>query len=341
VTSPAFSVVRGGLHVEGLVPPNDLEAEAACLSAVMLDPKRLASVDFLRPDHFYSEAHRQAWSAILELRNEGRTESIDILTLSGRLKDLERLSQVGGTAYLASILDAAPVVQNVVAYAERVFELSRQRAIVAASQRIVAEGYGGVADVAAYAERSASTLAAIAREGLFRLPESNLETIKRRIRELLEHQKTHGTRKMGLPLGLGRLDELLAGLHGGQKVTIAALPGVGKTAALLNIARANAKIGVGSALFFHEGTREEVLERLIAAEASVDGQKLRTGELTPGAWERVFAAIEVVGRATASDRRRELRPGIEDGARRRRQLIGGNVGEAAHRARAVCSSPRL
>jgi replicative DNA helicase len=290
---PALTVIRGGSE-EGRVPPCELETEASVIAACVLDASALAKVDFLQPDHFYSNAHRRIFEAARALR--AAQVPIDTVTIAGALRETDRLAEVGGSGGVGEILEKAPIARNVVAHAERVYELARQRSIVLAAQRIVALGYEGILDVQAYAEQSAATLATLSREGLFRHPESNLATIKARLKALLDHQQAGHGRKMGLPLGMGRLDELLAGLHGGQKVTVCALPGRGKTAFLLNVARANAKIGVGSAIWVTEMDRGECLERLVAAEASVDGQKLRTGELTMGQWERVFAATEIVGR---------------------------------------------
>lgn len=290
---PALAVIRGGSD-EGRVPPCEIETEASVIAACVLDDTALSKVDFLQPEHFYSNAHRRIFEAARALR--AAQVPIDTVTIAGALRETDRLAEVGGAGGVGEILEKAPIAQNVVAHAERVYELARQRSIVLAAQRIAAQGYEGILDVQAFAEQSSATLATLAREGLFRHPESNLDTIKRRLQALLDHQKAGRGRKMGLPLGMGRLDEHIAGLHAGQKITICALTGRGKTAFLLNVARANAKIGIGSALWVTEMDRAECLERLVAAEASVDGQKLRTGELTMGQWERVFAAVDVVGR---------------------------------------------
>jgi replicative DNA helicase len=290
----SLAVIRGGAVNDSAMPPHEPETEAAVIAACVLDETALPKLDFLQPEHFYLGSHRRMFAAARALRLAGTP--IDAVTLASSLRSEGRLAEIGGSGALAETLSGVPAITNVTAYGERVYELARQRSIVLAAQRIAALGYEPIRDVQSYAEQSAATLATLSREGLFRHPESNLTTIKARLKALLDHQQAGHGRKMGLPLGMGRLDELLAGLHGGQKVTVCALPGRGKTAFLLNVARANAKIGVGSAIWVTEMDRGECLERLVAAEASVDGQKLRTGELTMGQWERVFAATEVVGR---------------------------------------------
>jgi replicative DNA helicase len=109
------------IGVEGRVPPHDLDAEAAVLSAVMVDPLAFDKVsDLLRPDHFYSEAHRRIYEACSELSSVGRP--VDVVQVATWLRDRERLAQVGGMPYLTEVLNAAPAVANVSAYARTIHE---------------------------------------------------------------------------------------------------------------------------------------------------------------------------------------------------------------------------
>ena len=101
--------------VEGRVPPHDLDAEAAVLSAVLIDPMAIGKVDFLHPEHFYSERHRQIFAVAEELGQAG--QKVDIVTVASILKTRERLVQIGGMGYLTEVLNAAPCVANVRAYA--------------------------------------------------------------------------------------------------------------------------------------------------------------------------------------------------------------------------------
>src|SRR5687767_11283926 len=104
--SSRVQVVENPPPIEGRVPPNDLDAEAAVLSAAMVDPSALDKVTDLKAEHFYSEAHRRIYEGCLELRAAG--QPVDILSVGRWLKDRQRLAQVGGTQYLTQILDAAP-----------------------------------------------------------------------------------------------------------------------------------------------------------------------------------------------------------------------------------------
>src|SRR5215475_10162424 len=110
---PRAKEVENPPSIEGRVPPHDLDGEAAVLSATMLDPSALDKVVELKPEHFYSEAHRRIYEACLELRQSG--SPVDVVQVASFLKDRQRLAQVGGMPYLGQILDAAPVVANVAA----------------------------------------------------------------------------------------------------------------------------------------------------------------------------------------------------------------------------------
>lgn len=132
-----------GASVEVRVPPHDLDAEAAVLSAVMNDKMSFDKVaEFLEPEHFYSEAHRRIYEACVELARVGTTA--DIVTVAAWLRDHGRLPQVGGMAYLTTVLNAAPALSTVGNYVEIVRRKAQARAVVLLGQRITAQGYSGV-----------------------------------------------------------------------------------------------------------------------------------------------------------------------------------------------------
>ena len=143
--------------IESRVPPHDVDAEAAVVSAVLVDPAALPKVPWLRPEHFYSEAHRRIFEAAVALQAEGKP--VDAVLVLTWLRDHERLAQVGGSEYVRRVIDAAPAVVNVGRYAEVVLTKKwRLRQKILLAQRIVAQGYVGVDDEAAVDELA--TLAA-------------------------------------------------------------------------------------------------------------------------------------------------------------------------------------
>jgi replicative DNA helicase len=212
---------------EGRVPPHDLSAEAAVLSAVMGDPLAFDKVnEFLRPEHFYSEAHRRTYEACVELSAVG--QPIDIVQVGTWLKDHNRLSQVGGMAYLTEVRNAAPEVANVFAYAQTVRDKWRARQTLLAAQRIVAEGYAGVPDVSAYIERAELAVYEVARDnGSSSRGVSSREGVARAYAQLQRAYEAGPGKLLGVPHGFAELDTQTGGLHPGEQTIIAARPGMG------------------------------------------------------------------------------------------------------------------
>ena len=218
----------------GRIPPNDLDAEAAVLSAVLLSRESLDKVmPLLSPDHFYSEANRRIFEAFLDLHVSGRP--IDILTTRSWLADRELLQRVGGASYLAQIADAVPAISNVDDYARIVREKWRLRQLISACQQVAAEGYGVVENAQSFIDQAEQDVYQIART-----PESTtVQSIKDVIQTTfirLNESLQRGNRITGVPTGFTKLDGLTGGLHEGDLVIVAARPGMGKTSFVLNLA---------------------------------------------------------------------------------------------------------
>ncbi len=147
--------------IDGTPPPHDLDAEAAVLSAAMIDSPRVADLLWLKPRHFYSEAHGRVWEAIIFCHVSG--VSADVVTVGTRLKDTDRIAQVGGMSFLTQLLAAAPAVSNVDKYARIVVEKARARNFIARAQQIAAEGYT-VDDVRAWIATSEASILEVSRD---------------------------------------------------------------------------------------------------------------------------------------------------------------------------------
>ena len=162
--------------VEGRVPPHDVDAEAAVLSAILVmddsseDVRARRPVAFdslaearriLRPEYFYSEAHRRIYEACVEVASKG--SPVDVVLVGTWLRDHDRLAQVGGMAYLTEILNSAPAVANVAAYAKVVYEKWRVRQLIRECQRIVAEGYAGYGETQVFLDKAEEAVSDIAR----------------------------------------------------------------------------------------------------------------------------------------------------------------------------------
>jgi replicative DNA helicase len=295
--------------VAGRVPPHDLDAEAAVISAILLKQEALDQVaELLRPEHFYSEANGKIYEATVELIRQG--SPVDTVQVASWLRDRERLAQVGGAAYLAQIVDATPAVAHVQAHARTVREKWRLRRLIAECQRLAAEGYGDVGQVQEFIDGAEQSVYELART-----PEaSNVQPIAQVLRaafEQISKAAERGDRITGVPTGYPKFDEKTAGLHDGDLMIVAARPGMGKTSFVLNLAvnvasprtinvpgpndrsygaTERREPGYGVAVFSLEMPREQLATRMVCSEARVDVGKLRGGHLTPEDWRRLTEA---------------------------------------------------
>lgn len=270
--------------------PHDLDAEAAVLSACLLpEEARFDDVAHLIPDAaaFQSVANRRIWEAISALATAG--ERVDMVLVGSWLKSRERLAEVGGTAYLAKVCDAAPSVANLEAYARRVTELWQRRVMIQTAQKIAAEGYGDVGETAGWLEQCEVSVLSVGESALG--AEDGPQSIRDVVRSAVEQLKA--TKGIGVTTGLTELDDLLSGLHEGDLTIIAARPGVGKTSLAMCLALAVAdRPALGSAVFSLEMPREQIVARAMCAESMVSLKAWRGRTLTPHDWDRLTAAAE-------------------------------------------------
>ena len=305
---PRAKEVENPPSIEGRVPPHDLDAEAAVLSAAMLDPSALDKVVELKPEHFYSEAHRRIYEACLELRQSG--SPVDVVQVASFLKDRQRLAQVGGMPYLGQVLDAAPVVSNIAAYGRIIHEKYRIRQLILACQRVSAQGYGDYGEPQSFIDGAEQAIYNIARTSSKQSVEKLIEVMKKSFARLND-AVARGGQITGVSTGFDRFDRQTAGLHEGDLSIVAARPGMGKTSFVLNLASNIAKPrhnemsndagerwdtpGVGCVVFSLEMPREQLANRLICAEAKVDVSKMRTGQLNQQDWNRLTMAASALG----------------------------------------------
>lgn len=295
--------------VAGRVPPHDLDAEAAVLSAVMIDSASLDKVlEFLKPEDFYSEAHRRIFEACVELKRVGKP--VDVVQVGTWLKDRERIAQVGGMGYLTEVLNAAPAVANIAAYGYTIREKARIRTLIATCQRVAAEGYLDYGEAQSFIDQAEQAVYEIART-----PESSsveqLRVVMRRAFKQLQEAAARGDRITGMATGFSRYDELTAGLHDGDLTIVAARPGMGKTSFVLNVAANVAQPrgreltndpntrwedpGHGVVVFSLEMPREQLANRMICSEGRVDVGKVRRGFLSQGDWSKLTQAASLLG----------------------------------------------
>jgi replicative DNA helicase len=293
----------------GRVPPHDLDAEAAVLSAVMLDVFALDRVlEFLKPEHFYSEAHRRIFEAAVDLRASGKP--VDVVQIGTWLKDRGRIAQIGGMGYLTEVLNAAPAVANVAAYGRTIREKSRIRQLIATCQRVSAEGYLDYGEAQTFIDSAEQAVYDIARTPETSSVEKLIDVMKKAFKQM-QDANARGDRITGMATGFTKYDGLTAGLHQGDLTIVAARPGMGKTSFVLNVAANVAQPrgrelvsdpsqkweepGNGVVIFSLEMPREQLANRMICSEARVDVSKVRKGMLSPGDWSKLTQAAAYLG----------------------------------------------
>lgn len=260
------------------MPPQDAEAEISVLGALMLDKDAIYRVaDVLSAHDFYKPAHREIHEAIMDLH--GRQEPVDVLSVGSRLKEKGTLDDIGGSAYLATLVNSVPTASHVEHYASIVRKKRFLRDLISASSHIAELGYREADDVEELIDDAEQKIFGIAKDSLrqeFFPVKSALEEAWERIDRL---HKGDGALR-GVSTGFSGLDNYLAGLQKSDLIVLAARPSVGKTSLALTIAKHVAleeKKAVG--VFSLEMSREQVVDRLLASEARVDLWRLRTGHL--------------------------------------------------------------
>lgn len=261
------------------LPPQHLESEQALLGAIMLRTDSLYDIsDILSPESFYAEKHRIIFEAMMELHR--RRDPIDMLTLSNRLEEKGQLESIGGRTYLAELAGMVPSSANAKYYAETVKKKHVLRDLIRTAEHVSELGYQEEKALEEILDEAESKIYAVTNissgKGIQNIKDALAEAWER-IEEIHEHKD--GLR--GVPTGFEGLDKMLSGLQKSDLIILAARPSVGKTTLALDIARraaVNHNVPVG--IFSLEMSSQQLVDRMLAAESSVDAWRLRTGSLS-------------------------------------------------------------
>jgi len=258
------------------VPPQDLEAEKAVLSALLLDNDAIHSVyTEVVPNDFYHPAHRQLYLSMLHLQDSN--QPVDLHTLADHLNSQKKLDAIGGPIFLAEIADYQATAANVIHHARIVRDKSVKRSLISVATEIAEAGFDQSDD--------ADHLLDSAESKIFEIGQQRARTAFRSLHDemndaldYVELLMQRGGQLTGVPTEFRDFDEMTGGLQPGELIVIAARPSMGKTALALNIAR-NAAIEHGKrvAIFSLEMTKRALALRLLASEASFDFSGVRKG----------------------------------------------------------------
>ncbi|MBI2042362.1 MAG: replicative DNA helicase [Candidatus Nealsonbacteria bacterium] len=261
------------------VPPQNIEAEQCLLGSLMLDKNAIIKVvDFLQPRDFYKGTHQAIYAAIQKLFE--RSDPVDLLSVATKLREESQLEAIGGNAYLTDLINTVPTASNAPTYAKIVQRKRILRDLIAASYEIGVMGYKEDEDVDQLLDQAEKVVFGIAQHSL----SQNFIPVKSTLAEAFERMdilSKQGGQIRGIPTGFADLDNMLAGLQKSDLIILAARPSMGKSALAVDIARniaihQNLPVGI----FSLEMSKDQIVDRLIAAQAGVDLWKLRTGKLS-------------------------------------------------------------
>lgn len=278
------------------IPPHDSDAEKSFLGSILIDKDALLSVaEKLRPDFFYLESNSRIYKAIIELFE--KREPVDIVTLTSQLKKNGDYAKVGGKEYLTELVGFVPTSAHIKTYAKIIEENYIKRQLIHFSATLTEKSFSDTA--------STSDLLELAEKQIFKISQGQTKTGFIALRDALAEsfdrldeisQSANGLR--GVPTGFIDVDNKLAGLQKSNLIILAARPGTGKTALVLNIAQvvsALHKIPVG--IFSLEMSKEELVDRLLVSQSEIDAWKLKTGKLSEEDTEKLTSAMGVLAEA--------------------------------------------
>jgi len=273
------------------LPPQNIEAEQSLLGALLIDKDAIVAIgEVLRVDHFYkSEQHGSIYAAILELFE--KREPIDLVTVTEKLKKSGKLDSVGGSAYLAELVNMVPTAAHVESYAKIIREHAVRRELISNATRTIDLAYDEGFEVADVLEETESAVFAISQQHVKRDFIQIRDALAQSFDRLDELQKTSGKLR-GVPTGFRDLDNKLAGLQNSNLIIFAARPGMGKTSFALNIAQyAAVQAGMPVGIFSLEMSQEELVDRLLVGQADIDAWKLKTGRLDEKDFDKLSHAM--------------------------------------------------
>ncbi|RPD48063.1 replicative DNA helicase [Hymenobacter sediminis] len=292
-TRPAV-VPMGG--PAGKLPPQALELEAAVLGALMLEKDALTTViDILKPQSFYKDGHQRIFKAILNLFD--KSEPIDILTVTHELREMGELEAAGGAHYVANLTFKVNSAANIEYHARIITENAIKRELIRIASDIQRDAFEDTTDV--------FNLLDSTEQSLFEVSESNIRKNFDDMRSLmgkaikeLEEKKDQKDGLTGVPSGFSALDRVTSGWQPSDLVIIAARPGMGKTAFVVSAMR-NAAVEFKKpvAIFSLEMSSLQLVNRLISAEAELDSEKIKKGNLADYEWAQLNHKISALSSA--------------------------------------------
>jgi len=281
---------------EERIPPQNLQAEQSVIGSMLIDKNAIVrAIEILRPDSFYRDAHRFIYETILDLFDKG--EPIDLVTVTETLRKNNKLDGVGGSVYVADLINSVPTAANVEYYARIVEEKATLRRLIEAGTEIVKDSFGEPDDVDRILDHAEKIIFDIAlkrvREGFHKI-----DTVLKNVLDKID--KLYGKKQSitGIPTGFADLDNITAGFQNAELIIIAARPSVGKTALALNMAQNVAiRFKIPVAIFSLEMSKDQLAQRMLCSEAEINALRLKTASLPDAGWKKLTRALSKLSEA--------------------------------------------
>lgn len=275
------------------LPPQSVEAEQAVLGGVLLDASALTNIlDILKPEHFYRHAHQLLFGVMSDLFDQG--EPVDIISVAEILAGRDQLEQCGGRAYINDLALSVLSSDNIAYYARIIRDKAMMRQLISAGTQVIACGYEEE-DADRAIDKAQQVVFAVAQQGLSEDITSIADILPITFEQIEERHQNKGS-LMGVASGFYDLDNYLSGFQKSDLVILAARPSMGKTAFVLNIATHVALREKRPLLFFSlEMSKEQLVQRMLCAEAEIDAQRIRTGEISEADFGKLAKSMGTLG----------------------------------------------
>lgn len=276
-------------RTDGLkTPPHDTEAEKSVLGSLLIDKDAIVKiVEFLKPSHFYTDAHASIYQAVLNLYE--KREPTDLITLPRELKKTDVLERAGGVSYLTELVNFVPTSANIEFYGNIIKDDAIKRAVMNAASEM-GELVFNEPDIAEVLDKSEQLLFSISQDRVHQDFVPIRDILEVTFERLDELSKNKGALR-GTPTGIKTLDHMLSGLQKENLIILAARPSVGKSSLAINIAQYAATVHkIGIAYFSLEMGRESVIDRMISAQGDIDNWRISTGNLEAEDFEKYSQA---------------------------------------------------
>jgi replicative DNA helicase len=270
----------------GKLPPQATDLEETVLGALMLEKDALTAViDLLKPESFYKDSHAKIYEAIVHLFN--KSEPVDLMTVTAQLRKNGTLEIAGGAYQVAELTTRVNSAANIEFHARIITEQSIKRELIKISSEIQSDAFEDTQDVFELLDKTEQALFEIS-ESHIRKNYSDMSTLMHQAITEIEARKEHKDGLTGVPTGFTDLDRVTAGWQKSDLVIIAARPGMGKTAFVVSAMR-NAAVDFGQAvaIFSLEMSSVQLVNRLISAEAQIESDKIKKGNLADHEWEQL------------------------------------------------------